>query len=89
MGKRISNEIREIESSMKSMIVLVSYHHNNTQKVAEVMAKVFDAQIKPPEQTTPNELQQYDLSGFGSGIYISRHHTKQLWNQIYTNHEAD
>ena len=38
------------------------------------MAKVLDAQIKSPEQTNPDELQQYDLIGFGSGIYASRHH---------------
>ena len=31
---------------MKSLIVLVSYHHNNTQKVAEVIAKVIDAEIE-------------------------------------------
>ena len=59
---------------MKSLIVLVSYHHNNTKKIADVMAKVLDAQIKSPEQTNPDELQQYDLIGFGSGIYASRHH---------------
>jgi flavodoxin len=49
---------------MKSLIVLVSYHHKNTQKIAEVMAKVLDAQIKTPRQTSPEELQQYDLVGF-------------------------
>jgi menaquinone-dependent protoporphyrinogen IX oxidase len=38
------------------------------------MAKVLDAQIKSPEQTNPNDLQQFDLIGFGSGIYASRHH---------------
>ena len=59
---------------MKSMIVLVSYHHNNTQKVAEVIAKVLNAQIKKPEQINLDELQQCDLIGFGSGIYAGRHH---------------
>ena len=38
------------------------------------MSKVLDAQVKTPEQTNPDELQQYDLIGFGSGIYASRHH---------------
>ena len=28
---------------MKSLIVVHSYHHNNTQKVAQAMAKVLDA----------------------------------------------
>jgi flavodoxin len=53
---------------MKSLIVVYSYHHNNTQKVAEVMAKVLDAKVKSPQQTNPDELNQYDLVGFGSGI---------------------
>ena len=63
---------------MKSLIVLVSYHHNNTQKIAEVMAKVLNAQIQSPQQTNPEELQQYDLVGFGSGIYRYQHHTSLL-----------
>ncbi len=40
----------------------------NTQKLAETMAKVLDAQTKTPEQSNPQELQEYDLIGFGSGI---------------------
>ena len=63
---------------MKSLIILVSYHHNNTQKVAEAMAKVLDAQVKTPQQTNPEELQQFDLVGFGSGIYAEKHHESLL-----------
>jgi flavodoxin len=53
---------------MKSLIVIVSHHHNNTQKVADVIARVLDAQVKTTEHNNPDELQQYDLIGFGSGI---------------------
>ena len=63
---------------MKSMIVCCSYHHNNTQKVAHAMAKVLDAQIKTPQQTNLEELQQFDLVGFGSGIYAEKHHETLL-----------
>jgi flavodoxin len=59
---------------MKSLIVLVSYHHNNTQKIAEVFSKVLDAPVKSPQQTSPGDLQQYDLVGFGSVIYGEKHH---------------
>jgi flavodoxin len=59
---------------MKSLLVLFSYHHNNTEKIAKVFAKVLDAQIKTPQQINSEELQEYDLIGFGSGIYGGKHH---------------
>ncbi|MBS7633524.1 flavodoxin family protein [Candidatus Bathyarchaeota archaeon] len=59
---------------MKSLLVLYSYHHNNTEKIANVFAKVLDAQIKTPQQINPEELQEYSLVGFGSGIYGGKHH---------------
>ena len=59
---------------MKSLLVLFSYHHNNTEKIANVFAKVLDAQIKTPQQINPEELQEYSLIGFGSGIYGGKHH---------------
>jgi flavodoxin len=63
---------------MRSIMVLVSYHHNNTQKVAKVFATVLGAQIRTPQETGPEELQQYDLIGFGSGIYDGKHHKDLL-----------
>ena len=60
--------------SLKSLLVLFSYHHNNTEKIANVFAKVLDAQIKTPQQINPEELQEYSLIGFGSGIYSGKHH---------------
>ncbi len=59
---------------MKSLLVLYSYHHNNTEKIAKIFAKVLDAQIKAPQRINPDELQEYDLIGFGSGIYGGKHH---------------
>jgi flavodoxin len=53
---------------------LYSYHHSNTEKVAKVFAEVLDAQIKMPDQIEPEELQEYSLVGFGSGIYSEKHH---------------
>ncbi len=63
---------------MKSLLVLYSYHHNNTEKIARVFAKVLDAQIKTPLQIHPEDLQEYDLIGFGSGIYSAKHHAYLL-----------
>ena len=50
----------------KTLIVLFSYHHKNTEQIANVLAKVLDAEIKTPQQTNPEELKEYDLIGFGS-----------------------
>ena len=63
---------------LKSLMVVFSYHHKNTQKVAEVMAKVLDAQVKSPQQTALEELSQYDLVGFGSGIDSGKHYKELL-----------
>ena len=63
---------------MKSLLVVYSYHHNNTEKIAKVFSRVFNAQLKTPQQTDPKELQDYGLIGFGSGIYSSNFHEDLL-----------
>ena len=63
---------------MKSLLVLFSYHHKNTEKVAKVFSKVLGAQIKTPQQIDPEELQQYDLVGFGAGIDSGKHYKPLL-----------
>ena len=54
---------------VKSLVVVFSYHHNNTEKIANACAKVLGAEVKTPQQVTPGEIAEYDLVGFGSGIY--------------------
>jgi flavodoxin len=71
-------EIVKVDFSMSSLLVIVSYHHNNTQKIAEVFARVLDAKIKTPTEITADELQQLELLGFGSGIYFGKHHKDLL-----------
>jgi flavodoxin len=63
---------------MKSLLVLFSYHHKNTEKIAKVFAKILDAQIKTPQKTDPKELQEYDLVGFGAGIDGGKHYKELL-----------
>lgn len=59
---------------MKALIICKSIHHKNTEKIANVFAQVLDAQIETPQQINPEELQEYGLIGFGSGIYGYKHH---------------
>jgi flavodoxin len=57
-----------------SLLVLFSYHHGNTGKIAEAIAGILGAQIKKPSEIIPAELAEYSLIGFGSGIYDGKHH---------------
>jgi len=66
---------------MKSLIIVISIHHNNTLIIAKVIAKVINAQLKKPSQIKPKEIQDYDIVGFGSGIYSAKNH-KNLINLI-------
>ena len=59
---------------MGALIVYVSIHHRNTEKVARVIAEVLGADMVKPWKVKPEELLKYDLIGFGSGIYWWRHH---------------
>lgn len=59
---------------MKSLLILYSYHHMNTEKIARVFAKILDAEIIRPQQIELKTLEEYDLIGFGSGIYGAKHH---------------
>ncbi|MCW4029836.1 MAG: flavodoxin family protein [Candidatus Bathyarchaeota archaeon] len=63
---------------MKTIIVLYSYHHLNTQKIGEVFAKILDAEIKNPKTTDPAEVANYDLVGFGAGIDSGKHYKELL-----------
>ena len=57
---------------MNAIILLISYHHQNTEKIAKVIANTIGAEIKKPQETDLNTLQNYDLIGFGSGIYYGK-----------------
>ena len=50
-------------------MIVFSYHHDNTEKIANACAKVLGAEVKTPQQVRPGEIAEYDLVGFGSGIY--------------------
>ena len=63
---------------MESLLILFSYHHKNTETIANVFAKVLGGQTRTPQQIHPEELQQYSLIGFGSGIYGGEHHKALL-----------
>jgi len=66
---------------MKTLIIYVSVHHGNTEKVARAMANALGADLLQVQQADANVLEQYDLIGFGSGIYFGKHH-KSLFDFV-------
>ena len=69
---------KEVVAPMMKLVIVYSYHHMNTEKVAKVLAKVLYAEMRTPKEIEPEGLQGYDLIGFGSGIYGERHHKSLL-----------
>ena len=63
---------------MKSALICISVHHGNTDKVAKVMADALGASLLRPDKAAERDLSEFDLLGFGSGIYYSKHHKKLL-----------
>ncbi|HWQ73646.1 MAG TPA: hypothetical protein VN370_15165 [Desulfitobacteriaceae bacterium] len=43
------------------LIIVCSYHHKNTEKVAHVIADVLNAEVKHPEDISVGEIPKYDL----------------------------
>jgi flavodoxin len=79
-----TNGSRHVDSNpdktqqMKALMIYVSVHHGNTEKVAKVMANVLGADLLQVRQVDASMLDRYDLIGFGSGIYFGKHHESLL-----------
>jgi hypothetical protein len=60
---------------IRTLLVVYSYHHKNTETVARTFAQVLGAAIVTPQEVDPQQLGGYDLVGFGSGIDSAKHYT--------------
>lgn len=63
---------------MKTLIIYESVRHGNTEKIAKAMAGVLEADLLKPDEIDAKILLEYDLIGFGSGIYFGKHHKRLL-----------
>jgi flavodoxin len=59
---------------MKTLIIYASVHHQNTERVAKVIAEETGADLVTAGTAQSAALSEYDLIGFGSGIYFGKHH---------------
>jgi len=69
------NDAGERNMPPSCAILLRSYHHHNTEKVARAIASILECGILDPREVEVSELSGYDVIGFGSGIYHAQHHT--------------
>lgn len=60
----------------RALLIVQSVHHGNTLKVARAIAEPLDADVLAPEDIDPASLGEYDLIGFGSGIYFGMFHPR-------------
>jgi len=51
-----------------------SEHHGNTKKIAKAMAEKINADIVKAADVNLNKFEEYDIVGFGSGVYNGKLH---------------
>ncbi len=62
------------EEIMKTLIIYTSVHHGNTEKIANAISEGLNADLIRISKINPRNLENYDLIGFGSGIYYGKFH---------------
>lgn len=58
----------------RRIVACVSVHHGNTRKIADVIAKAMNAAVMLPEEVDAGKIEECDIIGFGSGIYMAGYH---------------
>ena len=67
-----------MEEQPTTAVIYASVHHGNTKKLAEVFSEVLAASTHSVEEAKAIVAPEFELIGFGSGIYFGRHHQSLL-----------
>jgi len=57
---------------MRTLIIYISYSHGNTEKVAQAIGEVLNAELRSPASVSHEHIKEFDLIGFGSGNYYGK-----------------
>jgi len=60
--------------SANALVIVHSYHHGNTEKIAQAIAEALSAKLAHPQEVEPEAVQTYDIVGFGAGIDSGKHY---------------
>ena len=63
---------------MEVLIIYHSEHHQNTEKIARAMAAKIGADLKEAREVKAEDINNYEIIGFGSGVYNGRFHKDLL-----------
>lgn len=66
----------ELTHQQRVAVVVSSWHHGNTRKIAEAIGDELRADVLTTDEAYAVDLSQYELVGFGSGIYFAKHDEK-------------
>ncbi|MBN1175014.1 flavodoxin [Candidatus Woesearchaeota archaeon] len=80
--------MNKIKKEHKIAIIYHSVHHKNTEKIAVAMADVLDAKLLTASEAKKHDLKDFELIGFGSGIYEADFH-KTILEVIEINNLKD
>lgn len=63
---------------MNTLVIVSSYHQMNTEKIAMRIARVLNANIVSAKKVNADKMSDFEMIGFGSGIYDAKHHLNIL-----------
>ena len=63
---------------MKILAIIDSTHLGNTMKIAEAMAEAAEMTITTVDEAAKYSFSDFDLVGYGSGIYFGKHSKKLM-----------
>jgi flavodoxin len=70
----MNDDSKYMNKEVKCLIVVHSYHHNNTRKIADEFSKTLHSVVETLETVDLETLKEYDLIGFGAGIDSGQHY---------------
>ena len=66
------------QSNSKVLIILATSTQGNTKIISDALQQTLSADVISPEKASIEMLQNYQLIGFGSGIFDEKHHSSIL-----------
>ena len=63
---------------MKIIVIVKSKRKGNTMQIAEAMAEVAPVTITELENANCYNIEQYDIIGLGSGIFLGKHYKELI-----------